>query len=157
MLDSNGDSAKRHSNFRNRPANRRYFRDRLDKPPSNHTNDTVDRLSHAGNGFGEIPSSINHADVISPGNLKESVTCETDGFSSSEAKRLMKDRWVAVINSCNDPSLDESERPVVHSSLEETPSQRPVPALQVSINEALGDTGLTVGRPNAAKTTHLRF
>ncbi|XP_020249844.1 uncharacterized protein LOC109827270 [Asparagus officinalis] len=38
-----------------------------------------------------------------------------NGCSSSEASQLLNERWAAVLNSHNDPSVDLSERPLMYS------------------------------------------
>ncbi|XP_056170948.1 uncharacterized protein LOC115690200 isoform X2 [Syzygium oleosum] len=38
-----------------------------------------------------------------------------EGCSTSEASRLLNDRWEATIRNCNDLSIESSERPVMYS------------------------------------------
>ncbi|KAL4596804.1 hypothetical protein ACB092_12G189700 [Castanea dentata] len=100
-------------NQRNRPLNRRKS-DRFDRTNNLYAND-VDKNQVAGSK--NVPV-IDLGDSGSSNLLNENPRTgliALQGCSSSEASRLLHDRWSAAMRSYQNPSIDLAERPVMYS------------------------------------------
>ncbi|XP_030521392.1 uncharacterized protein LOC115734658 [Rhodamnia argentea] len=100
-------------NQRNRSLGRRKSGEQLDRPnnfdvsdgeknPTAASRNTANDQRDAGSS--NLPKENPHSGLIA-----------LEGCSTSEASRLLTDRWEATIHSCNDSSIDSSERPVMCS------------------------------------------
>ncbi|KAH9314596.1 hypothetical protein KI387_023223, partial [Taxus chinensis] len=102
----------------NRVISKRHSRDRFDRIGS-FSNDNGEKDGSLPNNIasfdrggpsGTNNSSNNNTESLTPGIVR------VHGCSNSELAKTMSDRWAAAVHSCNDPSLDATERPVVYSS-----------------------------------------
>ncbi|GLT45162.1 hypothetical protein SLA2020_190150 [Shorea laevis] len=101
-------------NQRNRSLNRRKSGDRFDRTNNSYGNDGEKNqpatarnnpaIDHGDIGGGSIPNEDARPGLI-----------VLEGCSRSEAAQLLKDRWAAAMQLCNDPSIGPSEKPVMCS------------------------------------------
>jgi len=99
---------------RNRSLNRRKSAEKIEKVNYPHG---IEGEKGQGS-YSRIFSAMDHGEA---GNYyTQNVTARSgliplNGCSISEASQLLNERWTAAMNSCNDPSVDLSERPILYS------------------------------------------
>ncbi|XP_042957545.1 uncharacterized protein LOC122293007 isoform X2 [Carya illinoinensis] len=94
-------------NQRNRPQNRRKSADRFERPSNLYGNDLEKNQVAVSRNF----STIDHGDSVSGNLLNEtprSGLITLEGCCSSEASRLLNERWAAALHHYNNPSTDLS-------------------------------------------------
>ncbi|KAF8036034.1 hypothetical protein BT93_C1907 [Corymbia citriodora subsp. variegata] len=100
-------------NQRNRSLNRRKSGEQLDRPNNFYVSDG--EKNHTAASRNTINDQRDAASTNLPKENPRPRLIALEGCSNSEASRLLNDRWEATIQSCNDSSIDSSERPVMYS------------------------------------------
>ncbi|XP_020106787.1 uncharacterized protein LOC109723007 [Ananas comosus] len=116
MIENNPESVKRYAPpvHRNRSLNRRKSGDRFEKTNNSYGSDgeknqpsyskNLTTVNHGDPGVSSIRNESTHSGLI-----------PMEGCCTSEAAQLLTERWAAAMHSCNDPSTDSSEKPVIYS------------------------------------------
>ncbi|KMZ58737.1 hypothetical protein ZOSMA_74G00810 [Zostera marina] len=103
----------------------------------------------------KVPVMEQHGKVGNPHSNSNSNVISLDGCCSSNASKLLKDRWTAVIASYNDASVDISERPLMYSGDSESScSQMKLPQQSVKMDFPTKLRHL-ICNANAAETTNV--
>ncbi|XP_068667004.1 uncharacterized protein [Aristolochia californica] len=113
MLENPSDTVGRRyapPSQRNRALNRKKSGDRFERINHSSGNEVDKSLVTSSS---DIPDDAGSSNLHNRNPLPGSISI--DGCCSSQAAQLMSDRWAVAMHSCNGPSLDSSERPVIYS------------------------------------------
>ncbi|CAA6660264.1 unnamed protein product [Spirodela intermedia] len=113
MLENAAENVRRYAPPSNRALGRRKSGDRFEKVNYASGHDGKKNQSHSRNFL-----SIDHGELINSKYQSEnpySLAIPVDGCCNSEAAQLLSERWAAAMQSCNDPAVDLSDRPVMYA------------------------------------------